>query len=79
MAKRDYQVIDEITWSDEYLASYPEDKREEKKHSTLKMSYTTLSKAFDEAKRCGLNRAVEAKTTRIIYKPTGEVVASYIW
>lgn len=75
---RDYQVIDEITWSDEYLANIPEDEREGAKHSTLKMSYATLSRAMEELDGY-LNRMVEAKTTTIIYKPTGEIVKQRVW
>ena len=76
---RDYQVIDEITWSDEYLANYPEEERENAKHSTLKMSYATLSRAMDELDGPLNRRMVEAKTTTIIYKPTGEIVKQRVW
>ena len=60
MAKRDYQVVSEITWSDEST-------------STLKQSYSSLEKAQDEF-QYGLNSKVTKKTMKIIYKPTGEVL-----
>lgn len=73
MASRDYQVVEEITWSDEYL------KANKEKHATLKQSYKLYGKAVSEAEKHGLNRMVEAKTTKVIYKPTGEVLWEKAW
>lgn len=77
MATRDYQVVTEITWSDKYLVN-SKDKAKDK-HSTLRMSYALYGKALDEATKHGLNEAVEAKSVKIIYKPTGMVMYERDW
>lgn len=73
MAKRDYQVVSEITWADEFCVGGNRDKR-----STLKSSYGTLCRAMDEIRDQHSNPAIEHETVKIIYKPTGEIIKEVV-
>lgn len=64
---RDYQLIEEIIWADEYLMNG------EDKSCTLKQSYGSYGKAYDAAFVGKRNPAIEHKSCTIIHKPTGDV------
>lgn len=65
---RDYQLVEEIIWADEYIINGQD------KFCTLRQSYGSYGSAYDAAYVGEKNPAIEHKSCTIIHKPTGNVL-----